>query len=95
MEDAAATASREIGEAVFSHDELRDWPIDIHSQFYKTTADNAKVKVTTHLDIRQLPLRKQSDDRSHDDVTLVCVLFYRNGNYVQGTQKVVELRLKD
>ncbi|MFY9728952.1 MAG: VWA domain-containing protein [Bryobacteraceae bacterium] len=95
VEDAAATASREIGEAVFSHDELRDWPIDIHSQFYKTTADDAKVKVTTHLDIRQLPLRKQSDDRSHDDVTLVCVLFDRNGNYVQGTQKVVELRLKD
>ena len=37
VEDAAATATREIGEAVFSHDELRDLPIDIHTQFYKTT----------------------------------------------------------
>ena len=95
VEDAEATAKREIGEAVFSHDELRDVPIDIHTQFYKTTADDAKVKVTTHLDIRQLPLRKQSDDRNHDDVTLVCALFDRNGNYLKGTQKVVELRLKD
>jgi len=85
----------EIGEAVFSHDELRDVPIDIHSQFYKTTADEAKVKVTTHIDIQQLPLRKQSDERSHDDVTLVCALFDRNGNYVKGTQKTVEIRLKD
>lgn len=95
VEDAEATAKREIGEAVFSHDELRDIPIDIHSQFYKTGPEDAKVKVTTHLDIRQLPLRKQSDDRNHDDVTLVCALFDRNGNYIKGTQKVVELRLKD
>jgi hypothetical protein len=94
LEDAAATATREIGEAVFARDELRDVPIDIHTQFYKTGADDAKVKVTTHLDIRQLPLRKQ-DDRNNDDVTLVCALFDRNGNYVKGTQKVVELRLKD
>jgi VWFA-related protein len=69
-EDANATATREIGEAVFARDELRDLPIDIHTQLYKTSADDAKVKVTTHLDIRQLPLRKQ-DDRNIDDVTLV------------------------
>jgi len=95
LEDAAATATREIGEAVFARDELRDVPIDIHTQFYKTSADDAKVKVTAHLDIRQLALRKLSDDRNHNDITLVCALFDRNGNYVKGTQKVVELRLKD
>jgi hypothetical protein len=39
-------------------------------------------------------LRKQ-DDRNRDDVTLVCALFDGNGNYIKGTQKVVELRLKD
>jgi hypothetical protein len=31
-EDAATAATREIGEAVFSRDELRDLPIDIHSR---------------------------------------------------------------
>jgi hypothetical protein len=35
---------REIGEAVFSRDELRDLPIDIHTQFFKTTADDAKAE---------------------------------------------------
>ncbi len=93
-EDAAATATREIGEAVFSRDELRDLTIEIHPEFFKTTDEDAKLKVATHLDIRQLPLRKQ-DDRNRDDVTLVCALFDGNGNYIQGTQKVVELRLKD
>ena len=93
-EDAATAASREIGEAVFSRDELRDLPIDIHSEFFKTTAEDASLTVTTHLDIRQLHLRKV-DDRSRDDVTLVCALFDGNGNYLKGTQKMVELRLKE
>ncbi len=93
-EDAAATATREIGEAVFSRDELRDLPIDIHTEFFKTSHDDASLTVTAHLDIRQLHLRKQ-DDRNRDDVTLVCALFDGNGNYLKGIQKVVELRVKE
>jgi VWFA-related protein len=94
VEDAATASTREIGEAVFSHDELRDLPLDVDTQFYKTTSADAKLKIIAHLDIRQLHLRKQ-DDRNRNDVTLVCALFDGNGNYVKGTQKVVELRLKD
>ncbi len=94
VEDAAAASTREISEAVFSHDELRDLPLDIDTQFYKTTLADAKLKIIAHLDIRQLHLRKQ-DDRNRDDVTVVCALFDGNGNYIKGTQKVVELRLKD
>jgi VWFA-related protein len=93
-EDAAATATREISEQVFSRDELRDLPLDIHTQFFKTSDADARLKVTAHFDIRQLPLRK-ADDRNRDDVTMVCALFDANGNYVRGTQRIVELRLKD
>ncbi len=93
-EDAAATVTREIGEAVFSRDELHDLPIEIHTEFFKTTEEDAKLKVATHLDIRQLHLRKQ-DDRNRDNVTLVCALFDGDGNYIKGAEKVVELRLKD
>jgi hypothetical protein len=93
-EDAATAATREIAEAVFSHDELRDLPLDIDTGFYKITAAEAKLKITAHLDIRQLHLRK-ADDRNRNDVTVVCALFDGNGNYIKGVQKVVELRLKD
>ena len=93
-EDAAATATREISEAVFSNDEVHDLPIDVHTQFYKTGAWDARATVISHLDIRQLTLRKQ-DDRNRDDVTVVCAPFDRNGNFVKGKQTVVELRLKD
>ena len=94
VEDAATAATREMGEAVFSHDELRDLPLDIDTEFYKTTGTDAKLKITAHLDIRQLHLRK-ADDRNRNDVTVVCALFDGNGNFVKGVQKVIELRLKD
>jgi VWFA-related protein len=94
VEDAATASTREIGEAVFSHDELRDLPLDIDTGFYKTTVGDAKLKITAHLDIRQLHLRK-AEDRNRNDVTVVCALFDGNGNYLKGVQKVVELRLKD
>jgi VWFA-related protein len=94
VEDAATAATREIGEAVFSHDELSDLPLDLDTQFYKTTAADAKLKIVAHLDIRQLHLRK-ADAVNRNDVTVVCALFDGNGNYLKGVQKVVELRLKD
>jgi hypothetical protein len=94
VEDAATAATREMGEAVFSHDEMRDLPLDIDTEFYKTTAAEAKLRIIAHLDIRQLHLRK-ADDRNRNDVTLVYALFDDNGNYIKGVQKVVELRLKD
>jgi len=94
VEDAATATTREIAEAVFSHDELRDLPLDLDTGFYKTTATDAKLKISAHLDIRQLHLRK-ADDRNRNDVTVVCALFDGNGNYLKGVQKVLELRLKD
>jgi VWFA-related protein len=94
VEDAAEASTREIGEAVFSRDELSDLPLDIDTRFYKTTPTDAKLRITAHLDIRHLRLRK-ADDRNRNDVTVVCALFDSNGNYLKGVQKVVELRLKD
>jgi len=94
VEDAATASTRELGEAVFSNDELRDLPLEINTEFYKTTAADAKLKVVVRLDIHQLRLRKV-DDRNRNDVTVVYALFDGNGNYLKGVQKVVELRLKD
>ena len=94
VEDSATAATREIGEAVFSHDDIRDLPIDIDTQFYKTSAADARLRVTAHLDIRQLHLLRQ-DDLNRDNVTMVCALFDGNGNYLKGVQRVVELRVKD
>ena len=93
-EDEAAQSSREIQEAVFSRDEVRDLPIDVSTRFFKETDEDARLKVIAHLDLRALHFRKE-EGRNRDDVTLVCAVFDRNGNFVKGIQKVLEMRLKD
>jgi VWFA-related protein len=94
FEDAATVIKREISEAVFSNETLSDLPLDLDTQFYKIAAAGAKLEITAHLDIRQLHLRK-ADDRNRNDVTVVYALFDGSGNYLQGVQKTVELRVKD
>jgi len=93
-EDAKETARRELEEALFSRDEMADIPIDFATQFFKPSSDAAKISVLIKLDIRKLKYRKE-EDRNKDELTLVCGLFDRNGVYVTGIQKLIEMRLKD
>jgi hypothetical protein len=46
------------------------------------------------VDVRHLRFRKE-DGRNRDDLTVVSGLFDRNGNYVIGNQKRIEMRLRD
>ncbi len=93
-DDAAETARQEIEAALFSHDEMAELPIQIHTQFFKASEDDAKLSVMAHLDLKQFKFRK-ADGRNRNEVTVVSGIFDRNGNYLQGVKKVVELRLKD
>jgi VWFA-related protein len=87
-------AEEEIREAVFSQDDESAVPIDLHTQFYKASATEAKLSVLTHVDIRRMGFVRQGD-RNADELLIVSVVFDRNGNYVQGTQKKITLRLRD
>ncbi len=88
-------ASREdIREAVFSRDEIQDIPIDMRLQFFKSTPTNARLSVISRVDVKNLHFRKDQD-RSKDTLVLVAGLFDRNGNFVSGTQRTVEMNLRD
>lgn len=93
-EDTKETARRELEEALFSREEMIDIPVEFGTQFFKTSADAAKLAVLIKLDVRKLKFRKE-DDRNKNEVTLVCGVFDRNGVYVTGIQKLIEMRLKD
>ena len=93
-EDESAQSAREIGEAVFSRDVISDLPIDLRTQFFKSSDQDARLKVIVHVDLKALRFRKE-EGRNRDDVTVVSTLFDRNGNFVTGMQKVVEMRLLD
>ncbi len=68
--DAAQEARREIEEALFSRDEWRDIPVELHTQFFKSSDVSAKLSVLARIDVRQLRFRK-ADGRNLDVLTVV------------------------
>src|ERR1051326_5804480 len=73
---------------------MHELPIELHTQYFKASPTKASVTVVTHVDLKHLRLRKV-EGRNNNKLTIVSALFDRNGNYVTGNQKLVELRLKD
>jgi VWFA-related protein len=92
--DPAEAAKQEIQEALFSQDEIRDLPVDLHTQFFKTGGYEAKLAVLTHVDIKGVHFRK-TDGRTRDDLTVATAIFDENGNYVTGGEKIVQMKLLD
>ena len=88
------TANEDLEEAVFSQEEQHGVPIELHLQYFKSDAVNAKLSVLTHVDVSHVRFEK-SQGRNLDDLSFVAALFDRNGNFITGNQKNVELRLKD
>ncbi|MGO8732621.1 MAG: VWA domain-containing protein [Terriglobia bacterium] len=93
-EDAATKAKEEIEQAMYSQDELKELPIDVHTQYYKVNESEAWLAVLTHLDLNAVRFRKEAD-RNRDDVTFLTVLFDMDGKYVTARQKLVKFRLRD
>lgn len=90
----AARAKEELEQAVFSQDQRSELPVEMHTQFFKTGSQEAKLSVMTRLDVHLLPFRKK-EGRNLDDLTIVTVLFDRDGKYLTGNEKKLELRLLD
>ena len=87
-------AKQDIEDALFSQEEQLSVPIQLHLQYYKSDAQNAKLSVLTHVDLNHVGFQK-SQGRNWDDLTIVAALFDRNGNFITGEEKTLELRLKD
>ena len=87
-------AKEELQEALFSREEMKDIPIDLHTQFFKSSDVSAKLSVLAHVDIARFHFRK-ADGRNNDTLTVLSGVFDRNGNMINAMQKTVEMRLKD
>lgn len=92
--DASEQAKQDIEDAVLSREEIRDIPVDLHTQFFKSGQDDARLSVVARVDVRHMHFRKDNG-RNDNDVTVVSALFDHNGNFVAGTEKILQLRLKD
>ena len=87
-------AKQEIQEAVFSRDEVQELPVDLNLQYARAGETAVKLNVLAKVNLKQLRFRK-ADDRNVNTLTVVSSVFDRNGNFVAGIQRVVELRLRD
>jgi len=92
-EGLTSAAAKEIEAAVFSRDEVRDLPVDVRTEMRQGEGSAAELVVHAEVDLRYLHYREEGA-RRWDDVTVVATVFDDNGNFLQGKQQVLKLRLK-
>jgi hypothetical protein len=92
--DPAEDAKEEIRVALFSRDEMSDIPVELHTQFFKSTDANARLAVLAHVDLKHIRFKKV-DGRSRNVLSIVSAVFDRNGILVGAIQKDIEMRFKD
>jgi hypothetical protein len=90
----AEEALTEIKEEFFSRDEMRELPVELRTQFFKTGESKATLSILARIDAKHLHYRK-AEGHNDDTLTVIGGVFDRNGNFVVGTQKVVDLKLRD
>jgi VWFA-related protein len=89
----AVAANEEVQAAIYSHEELRDLPIQCETQVSRDGA-GAHLSVSAQIDLRGLKFRK-AEDRSIDNLTVATAVFDENGNLVTGMQRAIDFKLKD
>jgi hypothetical protein len=94
LADPAEQAKEEIKEAFFSRDEIRELPVELNTQFFRTGDYKARLTILARIDARHLHFRK-TDGHNDNTLTVVGGLFDRDGKFVVGTQKIVDLKLRD
>lgn len=87
-------AKQDIEDAVFSQEEEALFPVQLHLQYFMTGTGNAKLSVLAHVDLNGVHF-DEHDGRHWDDLTVVAAIFDRNGNFLQGDEKTLEMKLKD
>jgi VWFA-related protein len=94
VKDPAQEAKEEIQEAVFSQEEMHDVPIELQTQFFKSSDTQAKLAVLTRVDVNAIRFRKDAG-RSKDNLTFATAIFDQNGNFITGGEKIIEMQLLD
>jgi VWFA-related protein len=93
-ENATTLAEEELEQDVSSQSELQIVPLTLHTQFFKTATDEAKLTVLVRLDVFHLHFDKQNG-RNLDQLTVVTALFNYAGDFVKGNRQEVDMHFLD
>jgi VWFA-related protein len=87
-------AQQEIEDSVFAREEYHEFPVELETQYFKLNDTQARLSVTAHLDTRAVRFHKEGD-RNRVSLRMVCAAFDRDGNLVDGSERNVDLLLRD
>jgi VWFA-related protein len=85
---------QQIRNALASGEEMREIPIKLSTEFSRTGKDEGSLRVTVHVDVKDLPLRKV-DGRYSDDLEVHTGVYDRKGKLITSKGNRLELRLKE
>jgi VWFA-related protein len=88
------SADAQIHDAVFSRDEMADFPVDVAAQVSKSGSADAELRIAAEIRAECLHFKK-ADGKNHDSLTMVFALFDDQGDYIQGSTKSVDFALPD
>ena len=91
--DAAQAENKIVTDALFSSNEIRDLPVQIHTQFARDAkpATTTTLTVQAMVDLRSLP-RRQVSEQNTNELRVVAAVFDRNGKYMGALDKKVPVR---
>jgi VWFA-related protein len=92
--ETRSQAEADIENAIFSQEESHGLPVEVRTEYSKLNEQEATLSVLIHLDLRVLRFRKEQG-RNLNVLTFATALFDRDGQYVTGNERVLELHLKD
>jgi VWFA-related protein len=92
--DSEEAAKEEIRDAVFSRDEVVEVPVELSLQYFKSAPLEAHLTVVAKVNLDGVRFLKK-DDRNTDTLTVISAVFDRNGNFVKGIQRVLDMKLRD
>jgi VWFA-related protein len=90
----AEQARQDIEDALFSREVMKDFPIELHTQFFKPSENEAKLSVLARVDVKRLKFKLEAG-RYTNSLKVVTALFDTGGNYISASEKVVDFRLRE
>jgi VWFA-related protein len=87
-------AAKEIENAVFSRDDIRDLPVEMRTDVKKSEGSGGELTVSTDVDLQLLHYSK-ADGRNCQELTAVAAIFDRDGSFIAGKQQTLTLKLRD
>ena len=91
--ESAGREKQEVDEALLSRAEIHDLPVTLSAQFFRV-GEKVRIEIFARVYIKLLRF-PDTDGANTNRLTLIGAVFDRNGNYVAGNQKAIQLRLKD